>query len=519
MTTTHSPARVAVAVATVGFALLLAACGSSRPDSAGGDGSGSAAAPVTVTFADGVDLESPNPYAHSSSTSYGKWGHVIEPLVRWNYDTLQFDPVLAVSWELEDDVTWRFDLRPDVVFQDGTPFTAEDVVHSFTRMVEDPESRQGANFDAITDMEVVDDLTLRVTTDGPYPILLNDLNSRYITSAEAYEELGPEEADRQLVGTGPYKFVEWVPGSRLVLSKFDDYWGEEPLPDEVIFRPIPEDAARVAALERGEVDVISNVPPQDASRIEATDSLELLTVPSVRMAFFPINPAIEPFDDVRVRQAINYAIDRQTLLDTVLEGFGDLLPGPLQSNIFGYSPDWEPYPYDPDRARELLAEAGYADGVDVTLYSPSGRYLRDLELSQAVAGQLADVGINAEVETMEWGTFADRYDSGEFGFYLIGRGGIVDGADVLVQYFQTGVTSRIDYSNPEVDALLEASNVELDPDAREELIQQAGALILEDAPAVFFLTYEDIYAVSDGIVWTPRSDEYVLATDVEAVNR
>lgn len=512
----RKPLRVIAAV--VGVAAVLAACGSSPrggAENAGATGDG----PVTVTFADGVDLESPNPYAHSSSTSYGKWRHVIEPLVEWNYDTLEHDPVLAESWELEDDTHWVFHLRDGVTFSDGSPFTAEDVIHSFDRIATDPESRQSANMDKIVEMEAVDDTTLRITTDGPYPILLNDLGNRFVTSKASYDELGAEEADKAMIGTGPYTLGEWVQGTRLVFEKRDDYWGDEPLPDTVVFRPIPEDAARVAALERGEVDAISNLPPQDVERVDGTDGFSVVDVPSVRMAMFPMNPAIPPFDDVLVRQAISYAIDRQALLDDILGGYGDLLPGPVQENVFGFDPEWEPYPYDPDEAERLLADAGYADGgPEITLYSPSGRYLKDLEVSQAICGQLAEVGITCEVETMEWGSFADRYDKGEFGFYHIGRGGLVDAADVLEQYFRTGDTTRLDYSNPEVDALFNASDVELDPDKRADLIGQAGSILLEDAPAIFFATYRDIYGIRDGLDWAPRNDESVLGMDVKAVS-
>ena len=511
--TRRPPSKRLLVSILLAAAMTAAACSGSAGTPGARDGQ------VTITFADGVDIESPNPYAHSSSASYGKWRHVIEALVAWNFETQKFDPVLAESWELENETTWLFHLRNGVVFHDGTPFDAEDVIHSFNRMINDPQSRQAPNFDGIVAMEAVDSHTLRIITDGPFPVLLNYLDNRYITSKEAYEEQGAEAADANIVGTGPYKLNEWIPGTRLVFEKAESYWGKEPLPDLVVFRPILEDGARLAALERGEVDIISNLPPQDAERLDAAPRLSVKTVPSVRMGFFPLNPAIEPFDDVRVRHAINYGINRQQILDEILEGYGDLLPGPLQTNVVGYDPTWEPYPYDPARARTLLAEAGYANGLNITLYSPQGRYLKDLEVSQAIAGQLADIGINVTVETMEWGTFAARYDKGTWGFYHIGRGGIIDGADILAQYFRTGDTTRIVYSNPEVDALLNSADHELDSNKRGQLLQEAGRIILADAPAVFFVTYRDIYGVRDGVEWVPRRDESMLAMDVTAVAR
>jgi peptide/nickel transport system substrate-binding protein len=494
------------------FILLYAvACSNtnvSNTENGDNEGEQAAAQPKTVTVGQQIGIDTINPYAHSAIPVYGMWRHIMEPLVEFDFETNEYYGVLAESWKVENGTDWIFKLRKGVKFHDGSDFTADDVVHSYNRIMTDTESLQGSFLSLVQTVEKVDSHTVKVITKQPSASLLKELILLYISSGGYYKELGQKEADKNPIGTGPYKFKEWQRSERFVVEKYPEYWGGTPEVNQLVFRTMPEDVARVTALERGEVDIIL-APTQDLERLKKIQGIKVEGVPSLRMMFFVMNPTIKPFDDVRVRKAINHAIDIDSIVEHVQEGQVNKLNGPVAENVFGHDPDWKAYSFDQDKARELLAEAGYKDGLEITIQTPTDRYLRDLNVTEAVAAQLKEVGIKVKVETPEWAIFSNEYKEGVYGMYLIGRGPVFDSDIVMRQYFRTGVTKRSMYSNPEFDKILDESETKFDPVDREKVLQEAGSLLFEDAPAVFLYTNQDNYAYRGQLKWVPRPDEQI----------
>lgn len=506
--------------------LVLAACAPAAPqasrDSAPAASSGQSAARggdrTRVTMVIGSEVISASPYGDSASPTYGMWMHIMEPLIWFNDQTAQNEPLLAVSWRNPDELTWEFTLRQGVRFHDGSELTAADVVHSYTRIRDDPESKQRSGMAHVDGIEAPDRYTVRLHTKMPDAALIFRLNNRVITSKAVYERYGPGEVDKYPVGTGPYVFKEFVPGQRLVMERNPNYWGTEhkgPV-DEVVVRWMSEPQAAVTALLNGEVDVIPNVPPQLVDRITTSSTAHIAAARGTRLMFLGMHLGYKPWDNPKVRQAINYAIDRTALVQGLLSGRAYELKGPIGQGMYAYDPNLQPqYPYDPAMARRLLAEAGYPNGLEVELYSPSGRYLKDKEISEAVVAMLGQVGIRARLSTPEWGKIWPDIQAGRSSFYLLGRGAVEDPSEYLHQYFHTGVTPRIAFSDPEVDAALDAEQKEFDPAKRVALLRRAMSLIMEKAAMAFLFQYEDTYGASNRLDYRARGDEYVYAWDIK----
>jgi peptide/nickel transport system substrate-binding protein len=503
------------------LALLLAACAPAAPQPGGAQqpsAKSDQAARRTLTVAYTSDLEGINPFSHSTSTVYARWMHVCDPLVWHDTKANAWVPHLAESWTNPDANTWEFKLRQGVKFHDGSELIADDVVFSYNRLINDKESKQAPTLSGVDKIEAPDKYTVRIHTKTPDAAFVGRLDNRVIMSKAYHEKLGTEAADKAQIGTGAYKFKEWVPGQRFVVVKNPDYWGPfKPVWDEVVFRPIPEDEARITALLNGEVDVIANVPPQNVERLNSSGSARAVGTRGDRMLFVGMNPTtIEPFKSQQVRQAVAHAIDKDSIVKGILQGRAYRLDGPLGPTMLSYDPNLQPqYPYDPEKARQLLAEGGFPNGFEVDFYSPVDRYIKDKDISAAIAGMLGKVGIKANLKTPEWGTFSDQYQKGLYPMYLIGRGNVSDPSEYLHQYFRTGVTKRLMFSDPEVDAALLAEQKEFDPKKRIDLLRKAQAIIMQRSPAVFLLQYEDTYGAHNRVDFDPRSDEYIFAWDVK----
>ncbi len=471
----------------------------------------------TLTVAYTTDLEGINPYAHSTSTVYARWMHVAEALVWRDQTKGGWGPHLAERWENPDPNTWLFYLRKGVKFHDGSELTADDVVFSYTRLKEDKESKQLSVLLDVEKIEATDRYTVRIRTKNPDAAFVSRLDNRVIVSKAYHDRLGTEAADKQQIGTGPYKFKEWVQGQRLVLIKNEDYWGPfKPAWDEVVFRVIPEAEARITALLNGEVDVIANVPPQQVERVNASGRANAVGTRGDRLLFLALNPIVEPLKNEQVRQAIAQAIDKDTLIKGVLQDRAYRLDGPLGPGMYSYDPNLAPrYNYDPDKAKQMLTQAGYPNGFEVDFYTPVDRYTKDKDISSAIVGMLGRIGIRASLKTPEWAVFSDEYQKGLYPTYLIGRGSVADPSEYLRQYFRTGVTKRLLFSDPEVERALDVQATEFDPAKRVELLRKAQSLIMQKAPAVFLLQYEDTYGVGSRVSFDPRSDEYIFAWDVK----
>jgi peptide/nickel transport system substrate-binding protein len=460
-----------------------------------------------IVVAHGVGVYSLNPYAVNTSPLQAVWGSVMEPLIDADYDKRGYQGVLAESWQMKG-ARLQFKLRSGVRFHDGTPFSSKDIVASFKRILTDKQSLQAPNLGNIKEMDAPDDLTVVLTLKKADANALEDINGRLIMKHSAAEKMG--EADNPPIGTGPFKFVSWDRSGQFVIRRNENYWGEAPKIDEVIYKVIQEDAARIAALEAGQVDLISNVPPHEVARLKSNPRLRVQPVQGLRPIFLVLSPAYKPLDNVKVRRAITHAIDRERIIKHILEGNAYSLSGLLSPQVFGYEPTAKAYPYDAEKAKQLLIEAGFANGFEIDYYSPTGRYPKDREIAQVIVEQLSKVGIKANLKTPEWSIFNTDYKNGKYPIYLTGRGSLTDADALFQQYFRTGTTKRVlGYSNPKLDEILDAEQQTFDPKKREKLLWDAHKIILEDAPAVPLWNSMDIYAHRADLVWTAPPDEKV----------
>jgi peptide/nickel transport system substrate-binding protein len=464
-----------------------------------------------VTIAHGVGIYSLNPYAVNTSPLQAVWGSIMEPLVKVDYDKREFRGVLAESWQLKGNKI-QFKLRKGIRFHDGTPLTARDVIASYKRILTDKQSLQAPNLANVREMDAPDDLTAVLTLKKVEANLLEDFDNRAIMKHSIAEKMG--EADQEPIGTGPFKFVSWSRASQFVIRRNENYWGQPPKIDEVIYKTVKEDAARIAALEAGQVDLISNVPPHEIGRLKSNPRIRIQQVQGLRPLFLVMCPAYKPLDNAKVRRAVSHAIDRDRLIKHVLEGNAYPLVGFLSSQVFGYDPNAKAYPYDPDRAKQLLTEAGFPNGFELDYYSPTGRYPKDRELAQVIVEQLSKVGIKANLKSPEWAIFNTEYKEGKYPFYLTGRGSLIDADTLFNQYFRTGVTKRVlGYSNPKLDEIIDLQQQTFDVKKRERLLWEAQRIILEDAPAIPLWNSMDIYAHRADLVWKAPPDEKVQMSE------
>lgn len=457
--------------------------------------------------AQGVGIFSLNPYATTTSPLQGPWECVMESLIAADYDRRSYKGALAESWTVKGNKL-QFKLRKGIKFHDGSPFTSKDVMASYKRIVTDKQSLQASNLEPIAEIEASDDLNLTLTLKKPNATIFEGLLNRNIMKQAVAEKMGA--ADKPPIGTGPYKFVSWERGTQFVIRRNEDYWGPQPRIEEIVYKAIQEDAARIAALEAGQVDLITYVPPHEVQRLRSNPRLRVQQVQGLRPIFLVLSPAYKPLDHPLVRRAISQAIDSEALIKYILEGSAYPLAGFLSPQVFGYDPGARAYPYDPAKVKQLLAEAGLRNGFEIEYYNPTGRYPKDREVALAIVDQLSKVGIKAILKTPEWSIFSTEYKEGKYPFYLTGRGSLVDADSLFRQYFRTGVTKRVlGYSNPKLDEILDIEQQTFDVKKREKLLWEAQRIILEDAPAIPLWNSMDIYAHKADLVWTAPPDEKV----------
>ncbi|MEM1927937.1 MAG: ABC transporter substrate-binding protein [Acidilobaceae archaeon] len=446
-----------------------------------------------------ADLSTIDVQAATDAPTLSVFGHVYETLFRVKFDEngrASFVPHLVESYTQISDTVWEFRLRQGVRFHDGKPLTAYDVKASFER-----GPRVGGLprilLGFLSEVQVVDDYTFRLVLKYPFGPMIAHLShpSTSIIPAWVAEQFPntPINDIRFIVGTGPYRFVEYKKGERTVLEAFEGYWGEKPTVKRIEWIPIPDDSTRVSFLEAGSVDIITHVPPQFVSILK-NKGFNIVQMPSVRVIYIGIN--VERIPDPRVRQALNLAVDKNAIVTGILEGAGSVATAPIHPSVFGYSRQ-TPYPFDPDRARALIREAGW-EGRELVFITPQGRYLKDREIAEAVKAYLERVGLRVRVEVMEWAAYITRVTTQkDFDLFLLGWSTVTLDADYgLYSLFRSGAAfNRMQYRNPTVDDLLEKARAERDPARRAQLYAEAQRLIWSDAPWIF-LHYEDIIVAS-----------------------
>jgi peptide/nickel transport system substrate-binding protein len=459
--------------------------------------------------------DSINPYNHSSSPIYGQWQHVMEPLVELDYKKKDYVGVLADSWQFQGN-KWTFKLKKNIKFHNGAPLTSKDVAFSIEKMRDEKGgSLQASNFKDVTEVQTPDDLTVVFVTKQPLAIFLDRLENRFILSKVAGDKFGDKLYDNP-IGTGPYKFVSYQRGGNMVFTRNDEYWGGKAAIKEIVFRKVTEDAARLAALESGQTDFINNVPDHEVARLQKHPRIRIDKIEGLRMFFLAFNMAFKPWDNKLVRQAANYSVDAPAIVKNIFDGIGYPINGPVGANVIGADPKLKRYPYDPQKSKELLTKAGFPNGCDIQLYYSAGRYPKDREVCQVVSAQMVKGGFQVELISQEWALFWDKQgvNGGKLPFYYIGRGSLTDADTLYDQYFRTGTTKRTNYSNPGLDKLIEEQQKTADQKKRIAILQNAGKMIMEEAPFIPLYNLADIYGVARNVVWKMRPDEKVLGWDM-----
>ncbi|MBI3076648.1 MAG: ABC transporter substrate-binding protein, partial [Deltaproteobacteria bacterium] len=369
----------------------------------------------------------------------------------------------------------------------GDPLTAEAVKYSFEAVLKEKTAfRQKANVVMIERMVVRDRRTVAIHSKKPLAGFLSYIQSRPPIMSKAFaEKVGFDEAHKKMIGTGPYRFVEYARDEHLIMERNPDYWGPKARIERVIYRPIPDTTARITALRAGQVDAIAQIPPFELGKLEASADLRLHGTRAARIHILFMNPIVPPLQNRLVRQAIHYGFDVDTILKTVLEGRAHRLTqlaGPTQ--VMTYDPDLKPLPYDPERAKRLLAQAGYGGGVDIDFYDYAS-YGEYKPMALAMTEQLRKIGVRVNVKTVEAGVFRRMWFASEMPMYFISYGNVAEDASAFLNtYFRSGQDRRSKYKNPAVDAVFDQQEVELDPKKRQALNRQMVRMLQEDSPAV-----------------------------------
>lgn len=467
--------------------------------------------------------------------------HLFDALLLRDED-MRLIPGLATEWERIDSLTWEFRLRRGVRFHDGTPFTAADVAFSVERaplVPNSPASFAGAVAE-IEDTEIVDDHTIRFHTRQPFPMFVNDIARIFIVSHQIAAQATTQDFNSGLatIGTGPYRLIDYAPGELIRLQRNPDYWGPPPDVEDLNLRIISNDAARVAALLSGSVDMIDVVPPADRERLADDPRVRLAEITSSRVIYLGLDHyhassphirdrrgralAENPLKDRRVREALSLLIDRQALVERVLHGAGEpagqLVPYPL----FGHNPEIQPPPHDPERARALLAEAGFANGFQLTVHGPNNRYINDAQVLMTVAQMLARGGLDVNVQLMPANVFFQRAGRQEFSLFLLGysssSGDAFRGLRAILASWNPragmGASNRGRYSNPALDQVIRDLLAADEEEEREHLIYEASRLGFGEHAVIPLFFQTNMWATRPGFYYVPRRDERTLGINL-----
>jgi peptide/nickel transport system substrate-binding protein len=451
----------------------------------------------TLIYATGTDVQTLDPQFVTDVPTSRIVAHIHETLVKAD-EKGNIQPALATSWSTSDDkLTWTFKLRQGVRFHDGTPFNAAAVKATFDRM-RDPAtaSPRRSALAAITEIKVIDDATVALVTNEPFAPLLAQISAYNlaIMSPAQLQKAGARYRE-QPAGTGPFRLKSWQPGERITLARNDDYWGEKPKLDAVEMRVVPEDSARVLLLLSGEADVIASVPTVMLKRLEGSSAVRVIKKTGFRTIYVGLNNAIPPFNDRRVREAVAHAIDVKGLQRGVLSGVGQV-GGGFESPVIGGAKEFPPRPHDPAKSRRLLAEAGFPNGFTTSFYVPTGRYLMDRQLGEAIQAQLGEVGIKVKIESPEWGAFTTIMDQKKGPMFLMGKGSPTGDLDftLTLTAMTNGRMNSFALSNPEIDRLILEQRATVEPEKRRALLARTQDLIFEEVPAVVLFYEDQIFA-------------------------
>jgi peptide/nickel transport system substrate-binding protein len=479
-----------------------------------------------ITIAQPAEATTMDPGRSTQVLTVNYFYNLYDALLRWD-STLKLQPGLATAWKSINDTTWEFTLRQGVKFHDGQPFTAEDVKATLERNLVVGKTVVQSGFATIESVQIVNPTTVRVVTKKPDPLLLVRMAQMgaQILPARLTTDEGVKELARKPVGTGAYRFVEWVKDERLVMDANRDWWGWEgkaPAIDRVIWKPIPEDFPRLVALEKGEVDIITNVPPDRMQAIADGRTTKIVTTPSTRLVTFTINATQPPVSDKRVRQALHHALDVNAIVKNLYAGQGKPFSGGLADTDFGHNPALKPYAYDPAKAKQLLAEAGRPAGIEVTLHAGSGTMVNDKFLLETIADMWGKVGIRTKVEMMEMGARQRMLNERAIppNALLLGnpQSTLLDADGSLWRLFHpNGFVGKYwigSQPGQRFHDLMEQARYTLDQKKRKQLYSEATQIIHDEKPWLELFQEVVVYGTSKRVSFTVRPDYRLMVSEM-----
>ncbi len=521
---------------SLALALTVAGC-ASEPDEAadtGTDGDNGEDNGESVEGQEGGDLiigvlsdiNSMDPHTSNDVPSGQIQTNLYETLVKFDED-MELEPYLATDWEMVDDLVWEFNLQEGVTFHDGSDFNAEVVKANIDR-INDEEigSPRAILFEIIEEVNVVDDYTVEIVTEDPFAPLpahfahyaSSMISKESIDGDYAAMEDGDQPGDyinQHPSGTGFFEFEDRDPGNEVTLTNFEGYWGDHAKVDSVTFKVVPEDLTRIGELESGAAHIIDPVTPSDLNRVENTDGTNSYMRDAASITYLGFNMEEEPFDDPLVRRALSMALDKESMLEATLEGTGEPANGPINDTQFGYSDEVPVQEQDLEEARELLAEAGYEDGFETTIWTNDSR--ERIDIAEVAQANFAEIGVDVEIEVVEWGAYLDSTGAGEHDMFILGLSLGTGDADypmhMLFHSTNAGPSGNRSFmQDEEFDQMLHEARVESDEETRLAMYVEVVEYLNEQAPMAFLYHPSHIMGYSDSVdgFWADGSGLYQL---------
>jgi peptide/nickel transport system substrate-binding protein len=476
-----------------------------------------------LVVAQGSDITTLDPTQATQIPNLNLFYNLYDALVTWDPNDIgKLVPELAVSWRNVDPLTWQFKLRQGVKFHNGEPFNAESVKFTVDRLITKGVHQVYGGFATIERAEVVDPYTVNIVTAKPDPVLVKRFAGYggQMLPPQYVKQVDWRGLAAKPVGTGPYKFVEWIKDDRIVLAANEDYWRGAPRIKKVTWRPIPDNFARVAALTRGEAHLITKVIPDHVALVQKANCCRVEHTLTNLVTVYLINAQKGPLASTKVRQALNYAVDKDKIVRDLYQGYAIPIGSGIPNTDFGYNPRIKPYPHDPARAKRLLAEAGFPGGVDIEIQSGSGLHLNDRQLTEAVAAMLGEAGIRAKVGVLEPAQRAQLLRTNTFpGLLLADPASTTYDMDGVVWRLRGpgGIVHKIwpgNYEGTRFYALMEEARHTLDQEKRQRLYHEAAQIYHDEAVELFLFQGELIDAARGNLVYKARGDQRILVYDM-----
>ncbi len=486
----------------------------------------SAMAKADLVIATDAPPKAMNPHAYSSDANLSYMSNFFDGLLQRKAPEGKLGPALAEKWQRVDALTWKFELRKGVKYHNGNDFNAADVKFTFERM-KDPKYSKLLNIaNSIASIETPDDYTVIFKTKKPVPWFAETMHQNFIVDKESTEKIDDGEYNTRAMGTGAYKFVEWIKGSYIRMTANEDYWEGAPKYKNVDILPITEESTRFAALAGKQVDIVNGVPVTLFDRVKAMPHVEIISQAARRAIYMGIGNTVgTPFEDLRVRQAIAHAINEKEIIEKIMRGQATMANQIPDVPTVGYDASIKRLDYDPVKSKQLLADAGYPDGFEITIAGPNDRYVNDEKICEAVAKYLAKVGLKVKLDVKPKSIFFDELTSNKYHFYLIGWfDGSFDFGRSAEKLLHTpdkdkgmGTYNGAAYSNSEIDSLLIASSSIVDRAEREKALQVINRKSVADVAWIPLHYQQDIFAVvkGKGIKYQPRSDRWIVAKEIK----